>query len=130
MKKRYYFFIAFLILFFMFFLINTKYGLQNVKKNTRYIDSLNISLKGKILDIKKLDRGAGLILLSPINSNYKQFDGRSRVQYFLVVKNNKAEIYIPNIDNMQINDSMVIEKRNILIYRKTDLILFLENGVG
>jgi len=31
---------------------------------------------------------------------------------------------------MRINDTILVENRNIMVYRGNDLILFLENGIG
>lgn len=125
MKKRYLFLISFFIISVIYTVINNK---QKTYNDSKYIKSLNLSLKGKIVNISPLGSGSGLLNLEIEKSNYNFLDDRKEKEnYFIVIKNNIADLFIIGISNIKINDSIIIEDK-IKIYR--DGVMIDELGIN
>lgn len=112
-----------LILWISFVLIDVYSGKKNLKENRNYIKELNVNLTGVINEIQPLGHASGLLHVNLYDSNYTYLDEKEKSgRYFIVIKSNKAEIYITEIPLIKVNDSIVIDKR-IFIYRDTELVL-------
>lgn len=130
MRKRLFVVLSILITFIVFLIVNTTIDKNRVAENIEYLESIDLYLKGRIINKKELGRGSSLLLLDVISSNYIQFDDRNREQYFLVIENKKAEIYLLNTDNILIGDTLIINNRRVFLYRENNLIMEIEGGVG
>jgi len=105
-------------------------GLFYFKKNTKAtesdeIKSLNLSIKGKIVNVVKLDYGHnyGILRLILFESNIDFYDERNSLdKFFGVVKGNKAEIIINGINGIKEKDIFILKGDEYQIFRNEKLI--------
>ena len=107
------------LLFCVFLLLVLSDYFQSIKDNKK-IDQLNLSLTGIVTKKESFTygHGYGFVLIDIYKSNYSDFDPREKKQdYFFIIKQRKCVFVFGGISRVQIGDSIVVNKRDIFLYR-------------
>ncbi len=103
---------------------------DSYKKEQEYIRSLNLNLKGTVIDVYQLKYGhdCGIISISISQSSIDQLDERNNRKQFLgIINDDKAEIVICSISKFRISDSIEINSDTYNLYRNG--IEVIENNI-
>lgn len=117
--KRIFLVIMFPVIFF-FFDIFTREKTSYYEEELNYINSLNIFLNGKVMDIYKLDYGHdyGIVTIDINESSIKLLDEREeKSRYLGLIKNELGYIVLGTISDFQLGDSIVIKSSVYDLYR-------------
>jgi len=87
---------------------------NKTEKGWRDFSDLDIKLKGVVYYVNKninkgFFHGRGIIRIKIIETNTEYYDPRKKqLNYFCIIKNNKAELYDTNVNETEIGDTIVL----------------------
>lgn len=117
--------IAFVFLI-IIFLSTIVFDFIKADKDRVVIENLNLELRGKIIKKKQFVYGHsyGFVLIDDIISNYKEFDPRiDNKEYLFIIKNKKCTLILSGLRQIEVGDSIVINKQKYNLYRNNKIIL-------
>ncbi|WP_131539557.1 hypothetical protein [Pedobacter nototheniae] len=120
MKRVFYVLLAGIIIILISLYFNLK---TETRLNKATLEDLNLQLTGIVYKVDKVKgyNGFGIADLKIINSNIKNYDPRSKNDYYYcIIKNGKIEIYDIVVNAMTIGDTIKIDTKNKTILYKNE----------
>ena len=91
---------------------------NKTEKDWNDFSDLDIELKGVVYSVNNNINngnfhGRGIILVNIIESNTESYDPRDKqLNYYCIIKNNKAELYDNHVDNTSVGDTIFLSTKN------------------
>lgn len=112
-----------IILFSGFIVFNVKRNNKIEKALLDKINSIDLSLQGKISGLTKISYNCAIVGIEIDTSNYSHLDERHLGNnYFIVIRSNVAELFIEDAPELRKGDSISILNDKINIYRDKERI--------
>ncbi len=113
----------FSITLFCFFLFKSNFNKKSKSDDIDYINELDLSMIGKVESTTRLSYNCALVHIEVTSANLDLIDDRSdKSRYYIILKNDKAELYIEDAIEILKNDSIVIDDK-IYIFRDNKKII-------